>query len=74
MFVLPDAYAMLKQRSMAMRVKAAIRKRGWLLFDAFNSKFDADKNGLLSPGEVFGMLRYLRIDLRGLTPADVLDW
>ena len=73
-FVLPDAHAMLKQRSMAMRVRAAIKAKGWLLFDAFNSKFDADKNGLLSPGEVFGMLRYLRIDLAGLTPADVLDW
>ena len=30
--------------------------------------------GLLSPGEVYGMLRYLRVDLKGLTPADVLDW
>ena len=72
--MLPDAHAMLKQRSMAMRVRAAIKAKGWLLFDAFNSKFDADKNGLLSPGEVFDMLRYLRIDLAGLTPADVLDW
>ena len=73
-FLLPDAHAMLKQRSMAMRVKSAIRARGWLLFDAFNSKFDADKNGLLSPGEIFGMLRYLNVDFGGLTPRDVLDW
>ena len=54
LFLLLDAHAMLKQRSMAMRIKSAIQQRGWLLFDAFNSKFDTNKNGLLSPGEVGG--------------------
>ena len=51
-FLLPDAFAMLKQRSLALRIKQSIKARNWLLFDAFHSKFDTDKNGELDASEL----------------------
>lgn len=41
---------------------------GLQLYDAFN-KFDYDKNGFLSPAEVWGAFSYLRVEL---TALDVL--
>ena len=69
LFTLEDEWAMLAQRAQAVRVREAIRARGLLLHDAF-LKFDYDRNGLLSLGEVYGALEWLRIP--NVTPADVL--
>jgi hypothetical protein len=62
LFTLDDQFAMLKHRAMAFRFVNAIKQSGLSLHDAFN-KFDFDKNGLLSPGEVWGAFEYLRISL-----------
>jgi len=61
---------MLKQRSISQRLRKEIRKSGLLLYDAFN-KFDYDKNGFLSPGELWGALDYLDIHL---TAYDVVEF
>jgi hypothetical protein len=64
-----DEWSMLAQRAQAVRVREAIKGRGLLLHDAF-LKFDYDRNGLLTPGEVYGALEWLRVP--DVTPADVL--
>merc|ERR1712185_363299 len=69
LFTLEDEWSMLAQRAQAVRVREAIRAKGLLLHDAF-LKFDYDRNGLLSLGEVYGALEWLRIP--DVTPADVL--
>ena len=69
LFTLEDEWSMLAQRAQAVRVREAIRARGLLLHDAF-LKFDYDRNGLLSPGEVYGALEWLEVP--DVTPADVL--
>ena len=63
---------MLQQRALAMRVKRAVKARGWLLFDAFNLVFDTDRNGLLSPSEVAAMLRHFCIDQPTASPPRAL--
>lgn len=70
LFTLQDQFAMLKHRAMSFRLISAIRQSGLSLHDAFN-KFDFDKNGLLSPGEMWGGFEYLRIEL---SATDVLDF
>lgn len=69
LFTLEDEWSMLTQRAQAVRVREAIRARIGTLHDAF-IKFDYDRNGLLSPGEVYGALEYL--DVPDVTPNDVL--
>jgi hypothetical protein len=56
---------MLAQRAQAVRVREAIKGRGLLLHDAF-LKFDYDRNGLLSLGEV----RSRPSDSEGLATAE----
>ena len=60
LFTLEDEWSMLKQRAQAVRVREAIKARGLLLHDAF-LKFDYDRNGLLSLGEVYGALEWLQV-------------
>merc|ERR1719399_1102346 len=69
LFALEDEWSMMQQRAQAVRVRDAIRRRGLLLHDAF-VKFDYDRNGMLSLGEVYGALEWLRVP--DVTPADVL--
>lgn len=69
-FTLDDQFSMLKHRAMSFRLISAIQKTGLSLHDAFN-KFDFDKNGLLSPGEIWGAFEYLHIVL---SATDVLDF
>lgn len=70
LFALNDQFAMLKHRAMAFRFVSAIKMASLSLHDAFN-KFDFDKNGLLSPGEVWGGFESLHIPLSAM---DVLDF
>ena len=51
LFTMEDEWAMLRQRAQASRIRDAIAARGLMLHDAF-IKFDYDKNGRLSLGEV----------------------
>jgi Ca2+-binding EF-hand superfamily protein len=69
LFTLEDQWSLLKQRAQAVRMREAIRARGLLLHDAFQ-KFDWDRNGFLSMGEMYGALEWLQ--LPGLTPQDVI--
>ena len=71
LFTLRDHYGLLKQRSLALTIRHLIRSKGLLFYDAF-TKFDYDRNGFLSPGEVWGGLQYLGLDT--LTAQDVLDF
>ena len=61
---------MLKQRAQAVRLREAIKQRGWRLYDAFR-RFDANDDGTLSLAEVWGALTKLKIDA---TPADVVEF
>lgn len=54
-----------------MRVREGIKQLGLLLYDAFN-KFDYDKNGLLSPAEVWGAFDFL--GMHSMTAHDVVDF
>lgn len=51
LFKISDLFAQLKQRAQSVSLRSAIRARGMLLYDAF-SKFNASKNGLLTPAEM----------------------
>ena len=51
-------------------MREAIKSVGLLLYDAFN-KFDYDKNGFLSPPEVWGAFDYLNVDM---TAQDILHF
>ena len=70
LFTLEDEWAMLKERAHAVRLREAIKAKGWRLYDAFN-KFDANDDGSLSFAEVWGALDYLRI---AATPKDVVEF
>jgi len=70
LFTLEDEWAMLKERAHAVRLREAIKAKGWRLYDAFN-KFDANDDGSLSFAEVWGALDYLHIQA---TPADVVEF
>jgi len=61
---------MLKQRAVSTRFREGIEVRGMLLYDAFN-KFNAAKNGLLSPAEVWSALSYIGVEVETI---DVLDF
>ena len=69
LFTLQDQWSLLKQRAQAVRMREAIRARGLLLHDAF-LKFDWDRNGFLSMGEMYAALDWLQ--LPALTPQDVI--
>lgn len=69
-FVIADQFKMLKQKSFSLRVCNEIAKKGLLMYDAF-CKFDFDRNGLLSPGEIWGGFDYLGIPM---VAEDVLDF
>ncbi|KOO21591.1 hypothetical protein Ctob_000529 [Chrysochromulina tobinii] len=70
LFYLEDEWSMLKERAHAVRLREAIRAKGWRLYDAFN-KFDANDDGSLSFSEVWGALDYLCIKA---TPQDVVEF
>jgi len=70
LFYLEDEWSMLKERAHAVRLREAIRAKGWRLYDAFN-KFDANDDGSLSFSEVWGALDYLCIKA---SPQDVVEF
>ena len=69
-FSTSDVFAMLKQRAQTARLREAIKLAGLQLYDAFH-KFDYDKNGFLSPSEVWGAFTYLKVEISAL---DVLSF
>lgn len=70
LFSLASHFAMMKHRAVSLRLANGIRQLGLTFFDAF-SAFDVDKNGLISPSELWGAFDALRIDLEA---KDVLDF
>ena len=71
LFTFEDQWGMLQQRAQTVRMREAIKKRGLLLHDAFQ-KFDWDRSGYLSMGEIYGALEWLQ--LPGLTQQDVVQF
>ena len=71
LFVIPTRFHLLLRRAIAWRIGAAITSTGLSMYDAFRA-FDANKNGLLSPDELAGAVRFLR--LPALTVDDILDF
>ena len=57
-FTIEHEWRALKQRALAAFIRAALRQRGITRWEAFTA-FDADDNGLLSPAEFWGALRWL---------------
>jgi hypothetical protein len=70
-FSVEDEWLALKQRAQAAFVREALRARGVTSWEAFVA-FDADNNARLSPSELYGALRWLRVP--GLTAEDVVDF
>jgi hypothetical protein len=70
LFSLSSHFAMMKHRAVSLRLASGIRQQSMTFFDAFNA-FDVDKNGLISPSELWGAFDALRIDL---SAKDVLDF
>ena len=71
LFVIPTRFHLLLHRAIAWRIGAAITSTCLSMYDAFRA-FDANKNGLLSPDELAGAVRFLR--LPALTVDDILDF
>jgi len=69
-FTVPDEWCAFKQRAQAVFVREAIRSKRLTEWEAFTA-FDSDDNGLLSPAEFYGALRWLGVP--NLTPNDVID-
>jgi hypothetical protein len=70
LFTLPDEYHLLKQRAQSVRIREAVKSKGLLLFDAFRM-FDTNRNGLITPAELWGAFDWLQIDA---TAEDILDF
>ena len=70
LFTLEDEWSLLKLEAMRVHVRAAIRRRGLLLHDAF-LLFDQDDDGLLSLTEVCAALTWL--GLPSVATADVIS-
>ena len=70
-FILQDEWRLLKQRAQSVFIRQALKKRQLTLWEAFKA-FDSDDNGLLSPEEIYGALRW--VGMSGLTEDDVVDF
>ena len=70
-FILQDEWRLLKQRAQSVFIRQALKKKQLTLWEAFKA-FDSDDNGLLSPEEVYGALRW--VGMSGLTEDDVIDF
>ena len=70
-FLVPDEWRTLKQRAQGIFMREAIAEKKLTLWEAFTT-FDADDNGLISPAEFFGTLRWLAAP--DLTPEHVVDF
>jgi hypothetical protein len=69
-FMMLDEWHALKQRSQAVFIREALAAKNLTLWEAFTA-FDADDNGMLSPAEIYGALRWL--DMPNLSAEDVVD-
>lgn len=70
-FTIPDFWSALKNQSMAIFLSQAAAKRNLTLWEAFMT-FDYDNNGLLTPAEFYGALRWLNIPSM-ISTEDVVD-
>jgi Ca2+-binding EF-hand superfamily protein len=61
----------LKQRAQAVFVVEALKARDITLWEAFTA-FDSDSNGVLSPSEFYGALKWLEV--RTPFPPCIVKW
>jgi len=69
-FTMANEWALLKHHAQAVFIRKALSQRGLTLWEAFTA-FDFDDNGVLTPAEFFGAMRFL--GLPDVTPDDVVD-
>ena len=69
-FLIADEWVALKQKAQTIFFVEALKAKNLTLWEGF-TKFDADNNGILSPAEFYGALRWLGVP--DLTAEDVLD-
>lgn len=70
-FLIADEWVGLRQKAQTIFFVEALRAKGLTLWEAF-TKFDTNNNGILSPAEFFGALRWLGVP--NLTAEDVVDF
>ena len=61
----------MKQLGQAVFLRKSIERLGLSVWDTFNT-FDADDNGKLSPEEIFGAVRWLKVP--NMDAEDVVDF
>ena len=70
-FTVPDQFAALRHQALAVYIVEALKARGLTIWEAFTA-FDSDNNGLLSPAEFYGALKWLQVP--DITATDVVDY
>eukprot|EP00475_Leptophrys_vorax_P011553 TRINITY_DN18110_c0_g1_i1.p1 TRINITY_DN18110_c0_g1~~TRINITY_DN18110_c0_g1_i1.p1 ORF type:complete len:972 (-),score=250.87 TRINITY_DN18110_c0_g1_i1:49-2586(-) len=68
-FTTSDQWVLLKQKAMMFRMRETIKTKGLLFYDAFRL-FDYNRDGFLSPAELFGAVDWLGLKLEA---QDVLE-
>ena len=66
-----DEWSYMKQLGQAVFLRKSIERLGLSVWDTFNT-FDADDNGKLSPEEIFGAVRWLKVP--NMDAEDVVDF
>jgi thiol-disulfide isomerase/thioredoxin len=70
-FLIADQWVALKQQAQSVYINEALKAKNLTLWEAFTA-IDSDNNGILSPSEVFGALRWLQAP--NITADDVVDF
>ena len=66
-----DEWSYMKQLAQAVFMRKSIKRLKLSVWDCFNT-FDADDNGLLTPEEIFGAIRWLKVP--NMDAEDVVDF
>ena len=69
-FTTKNEWVLLKTHAQAVFIREALKQKGLTLWEAFTS-FDADDNGVLSPAEFYGAMKFL--GLPDVSAEDVVD-
>lgn len=62
-FITPDEYHLLQHRVTMRRIRSALKEKGMFIKDFFDA-CDADRDGMLNQGELFGGMEYLGLKVR----------
>lgn len=70
LFTMANEWSLLKLHATAVFIRQALASKGLFLYEAYTA-FDFDDNGVLTPAEFFGAMRFL--GLPDVTAEDVVD-